>query len=255
MNRKYFLKSLALTTGFSIVNPSGVLELFAPVRDLILPFPRGVKKKVIILAPKQGLFNEVSAQHYVRTPYGYHTGGNYNSIAAYGQWYAHQQAVAQWNSYVQQQQQYYNWLQANQMQYLLQQYSSYQQIGPPSIWEHVRSVYAFAKNYNTPPVLFGLNRNQNQVATQETLEGASNVWEEVADYYGKKEAQKTVAPQTSEKRAKIKIPNNIFLNGNGYETDNGALAVSDELVETEDGEVGNLVKYQTGPDGEEYMIV
>ncbi len=254
MNRKHFLKSLALTTGFSVVNPSGLLEFFSPVRELILPFPRGVKKKVTILAPKQGLFNQVSAQN-IRTTYDYHQGGNYNSIAAYGQWYEYQQAAAQWNAYVQQQQQYYNWLRTDQLQNLLQQYSPYQQIGSPSVAEHVRSVYAFAKNYNTPPVLFGLNRNQNQVATKDTLEGSYNVWEEVADYYGNKEAQKTVAPQSSEVRATIKIPNNILLQGKGYETNNGALAVSDDLVEDEDGEVGNLVKYRTGPDGEQYMIV
>lgn len=254
MNRKYFLKSLALTAGFSIVNPTRVLEFFAPNRDFILPFPRGVKKKVRILTPKQGLFNEATAQQ-VRTPYSYYSGGNYNNMATYGQWYANQQAIAQWNAYVQQQQQYYNWLRWEQLQYLLQQYSHYQQIGTPTVAEHVRSVYAFAQNYDTSPVFFGLNRNQNKVAIQETVEGAYNVWDDVADYYGRKEAQKTAAPQSSEKRATIKIPNNILLNGKGYETDNGALAVSDELVETEDGEVGNLVKYRTGPDGEEYMIV
>ena len=67
--------------------------------------------------------------------------------------------------------------------------------------------------------------------------------------------KKTVDPQSSEIGATIVVPNNILLRGKGYKTENGALAVSDNPVRTEDGEVGKLVKYHTGPDGEEYMIV
>lgn len=256
MKRKSFLKSIVLTTGFSMVNPSGILDLLEPSKDVILPFPRGLKRKITILKSKIGFFNGISAQYQI--PYSYHQGYNYNNLAQYQQMYAYQQAAAQWNNYYRQQQQYYTWLQAEhirQMQYILQHYSSYQQIGDPNIWGHVTSMYAFARNQGYQPVLFGLNSSKDEVAIKDTLKGAANVFDEVNDYYNENEAQKSVGPQTSEVRASIKIPNNIILKGKGYETKNGALAVSDELVQTEDGEVGKLVKYHTGEDGQQYMVV
>jgi hypothetical protein len=141
------------------------------------------------------------------------------------------------------------------MQYLIQQYSNYQQISAPKIMEHIRSLYAFANTPGYSPALIGLNGQKNNVAIQDTLKGAASVWDEVSDYYSDKEAQKSVGPQSSERPATIKIPGNILLKGKGYETKNGALGVSSDLVQTEDGKVGNLVKYRTGPDGEQYMVI
>jgi|GEM_PF-3544127 hypothetical protein len=257
MERNVFLKSLALTAGFTIANPWGLVEEFLePSKDITLPFPRGVKKVVTILRPKTGIFNKVDAQQI--TNFGYHQGYNYNNLAQYQQMYAYQQAVNQWDAYYRQQQQYYTWLQTEhfrQMQYLLQQNSNYQQIGVPNIWEHIRSMYAFAKTPGTQPTLLGLNSARSSIGIRDTLKGAANVWDEVNEYYDEKEAQKTTGPQSSEIRAAITIPNNITLRGKGYETKNGALAVSDELVKSEDGEVGKLVKFETGPDGEQYMVV
>ncbi len=257
MDRKKFLQSLALTTGITVVNPLGLLDFFSPIQETMLPFPRGVMKKVVILKERVGAVEKLNAQ-YVRTPYGYHQGYNYNYLAQYNQMYAYQQAAAQWNAYYQQQQQYYAWFQneyQRQMQALLQQYSNYQQISAPKVMEHIRSLYAFANNPGSSPTLFGLNSQKSDVAIKNTLKGAASVWDEVSDYYSEKEAQKTVGPQTSEGRAAIKIPGNIILNGRGYETKNGGLGVSNDLVQTEDGEVGNLVKYKTGPDGEQYMVI
>lgn len=145
MNRQTFMKSMLATATFSVFNPFGVLDLFTPVKDIVLPFI-DEEKKITLLKRSKGLVEEANSQNY-QTQYGYHSNYNYNTLAPYQEWYAYQQAIAQWNYYYQQQQQYYAWLQQahlQQMQYLMQQYNGYQ-IGVPAVRPAIQSIYAFAK--------------------------------------------------------------------------------------------------------------
>ena len=159
MDRKFFLKTFLASGSLVVFNPLSVIDLISPRKSVRLPFIDGMKE-ICLLEHKTNFVNEASAQY--QTPYSYHAGYNYGYLAPDQQWYSYQQAVAQWNAYYQQQQQYYAWLNQQymqQMDYLLQLYGQNNQIGSPNIMPHIQSTYAFAKNPNSTPVLFGINSN------------------------------------------------------------------------------------------------
>ncbi len=265
MERKEFLKLALATAGLAVVNPFKVVDLFESEKDVILPFLDG-KREVTLLKPKVSLINKVDAQVY-----GYYNNFSYNNLAPYQQWYAYQRAVAEWNAQMQywRQQQYYTWLQQShiqQMQSVLNQYSNHQHIGEPQVWPEVRSIYAFAKDNFSQPTLFGINKDRHDVAIKDNLQGAAKIWEAVNQHYssqggpqfGYSEAQKTVGPQSSETNAAIRLPNNDIKIGKAYDTRNGIVAISkptDLVRDNTTGKVGQLAKFVTGPDGEQYKVV
>lgn len=256
MERKKFIRTALATTGLVMMNPFSLLDILEPETEVLLPFIDG-KRKVTLLKPKRSLFNSVQAQSY-----GYYNNYSYGNLAPYQQWYAYQQALAEWNTRLAywQQQQYYAWLQQvhiQRMQTVLSHYNNYQYIGQPDVWPTVKSIYAFAKDNFNQPTLFGINKSRQEVAINSNLKGAAKIFNAVNQYYGNNEAEKTVGPQSSEKPAKITLPNNDFKWGKYYKTENGVLAVSnpDQKVMADNGYVGQLAKYVTGPDGEQYAVV
>lgn len=254
MERKHFLKAALATTGLALVNPFSVLDIFDFETDVILPFIDG-NRKVTLLKPKISLFNSVKAQNY-----GYYNNYNYGNLAPYQQWYAYQQALAEWNMRMQywQQQQYYAWFQQahmQKMQSVLSHYSSSQHIGQPDVWPEVKSIYAFAKDNFNQPTLFGINSNRHEVAVKNNVKGAAKVFDAINNYYGHGEAEKTVGPQSSEVPAAITLPGGNRMLGVSYDTKNGSLSISNDQVRADNGQVGKLIKYVTGPDGAQYKVV
>jgi hypothetical protein len=259
MDRKIFLKHLALTSTFTVSNPLYLAELFSPMREVLLPFPQGTKKLVTLLSSPQEyvVAQKINAQTAI--PYAnYSNNFSYNYLAPYQQWYSYQQAINYWNNFYYQQQNYYSWLEnsyLSAMQQLLMQYQNYQQIGQPTIWNDIESLYAYVGNSYNGHKFIGLNSDQVPVSISNTIPGAGNAWSAVNSDYGENEAQRAVGPQSSEVNAAIKLPNNMQIRGKGYKTKNGALAVSDSYVQTEDNQIGKLVKYRTRKDGEQFLVV
>ncbi|MCJ8210408.1 hypothetical protein MUY27_11870 [Mucilaginibacter sp. RS28] len=259
MKRRAFVQALACTSTLAVINPLEIMNYFEPARDVVLPFIDG-KKTVTILAPKRILVNQAQAQYQV--PYGYQGAYAYGNMAPYQNWVAQQQAIAQWQQQMLywQQQQYAAWLNQQHImavQNMMYQYQG-QQIAPPQVWPGVRSIYGFAKDYSNTPTMIGVNEYAQPVASKETLRGAAKIFASVNQYYDEQEAERTTGPQTVEQPVQISIPNNsMTLRGKAYGTKNGFVAVSnpDQPVQSNDGRVGRLGKYVTGPDGEQYTVV
>lgn len=253
MNRKKFIKTASATLTLTIFNPLQIVEELVPEQEVYLPFIDGMRK-VTRLKSENSLVNNATAQYY----YG---GYSYGSLAPYQNWYAYQQALHQWQQQMLywRQQQYYAWLRRShiqRMQQLLYQYRNYQQIGQPQVWSNVKSIYGFARDNYAQPTLFGLNKYRNNVSVKDNIKGAAKIFDAINNYYGASEAQKTVGPQSSESNAAIKFGNK-YLYGKKYDTENGIVAISnpDQKVTADNGKVGQLAKYVTGPDGEQYAVV
>ena len=257
MEKREFIKKIAASTALLAFNPLSVLKISKNDRKVVLPFIDG-EKEVILLGYRHFNQNEVMAQ------YGWdylNYGINYNYLAAYQTFYAYQQALNNWQQMYNQwmAQQYYAWLNSyywQAMQNALNFYRNYQ-VTPPTPWNSIKSIYAFAKDYQNKDTFFGINKQYNQVAISETLLGADKVYQKVSNTYGLEEAQKTVGPQSSERNSAITLPDNSILYGKGYDTVNGTVSVSnkDQLVRSNDGKTRRLVKYVTGPDGVRYELM
>lgn len=253
MKRRIFLKAISTTSLLSIINPLGLFDDLIPEEEVMLPFIDGIRKvSKLQLTPN-------AAELYAHN---YYCDYSYDAMAPYREWYAYQQALAVWEQqmmYWMQQEQYYAWLKQfyiQKMKQLLYVYRGHMQIGLPQIWDHIESIYGYARDKYGQPILFGLNQYQNNVAVKDNLIGASKIFYTISNYYGLNEAQKTVGPQSTEVPAAIEFGNN-FLFGKKYDTENGLLAVSNpnQLVRADNGKVGRLAKYVTGPDGEKYGVV
>lgn len=138
----------------------------------------------------------------------------------------------------------------------MQMHAAYQYAQEPQAWSHVRSVYAVAMNEQERPVMFGANRQGQGVAIgSQCVQGASKVFDLLNNSIGRKSAETSVGPQTSERKALLALPDGSAVKAKGYETSNGVLAISDANdFETRDGRQGAVAKYKTH-NGEEYLIV
>lgn len=248
MNRRKFLKNSAIL-GLSYTSASLLLNVFNDGEEVILPSVEG-DLKVLIPRASMGIVSSAYAQSY-------YYNNSYQQMAHYNEMLAYQRALVEWRrqlAYYQVQQ--YQWIRQQQiiaLQNLMVKYSNYQ-IGQPKPWDSIESIYGFAV-YNNQPTLFGVNSKSKPVSIKKTVQGAGAVFEKVGEYFNQSTQEKATGPQTSESPAKIVLPNGSTLDGNGYKTKYGALGVSNDIVQTQDGKVGQLAKYKLGKDGNQYLVV
>lgn len=248
MNRRKFLKNSA-ALGLSCTSFSLLFDIFNGGVELVLPSIEGDLKAIL---PRKdfSIIPSAYAQNY-------YYNASYQKMAYYSELLAYQKAMAEWRrQLIRYQMQRYQWIQQQQiiaLQNLMASYSTYQ-IGQPKPWNSIKSIYGFAV-YNNQPTLFGVNSQSKPVAVKKTVQGAGAVFAKVGEYFGESTQEKATGPQSSESPAKIVLPNGSTLDGNGYKTEYGELGVSNDIVQTQNGKVGQLAKYKLNKDGEQYLIV
>ncbi len=253
-NRRAFLKTRVLGGAAALLGLGELARQVLPGRDIVLPFLEG-PRRIRLLAPGPGLWAPAHAQNFR-----YYAGGSYGAMAPYDEWLAHAQARQRWEAQMAawRAMQQYQWMQAAhqaRMRMILAQYQNYAWVGKPDVWDSVQSVYGFAKDNAGTPVLFGMGADRSQVQVKASLKGASSVWSKLGEHYARDEQERAVGPQSAEVPVKIMLPDGSALAGNGYKTAHGALGVSRQTVQTADGQVGNLAKFTTGPDGNQYLVI
>tara|TARA_R110001599_G_scaffold353775_1_gene597172 strand:+ start:10829 stop:11578 length:750 start_codon:yes stop_codon:yes gene_type:complete len=249
MNRRHFVKSIS-ATGLYFCGGAAFTELFKHSEEVRLPSLDGE----LTLQLPQTSSGFISSAHADTYNFYNHS---YQNMAPYQNMVAYNIALQEWRRQLYQyQMQRYQWIQQQHIQRLQQMMTNYSgyQIGNPSPWDSVRSIYGFAVS-NNKPTLFGLNSNSESVQIQRSVQGAGAVFRKVGEYYNQNAQEQVVGPQSSESPAKIVLPNGSTLDGNGYQTQTGGLAVSNEIVRSADGKVGQLAKYKLGKDGNQYLIV
>jgi len=249
MNRSTFIKTLFATGVISIIDPLWIADELLPDDEFILPFLSG-NRKIRILRPKNGILSTAQAQYY--------RGYNYGSFAPYHQWYAYRQAQQVWQQRMRQWQAQQNWISRmhlQRMQTLMGRYQNYQNIGQPSMFPSIQSIYGYASNNQSNPTLFGLNGNAQPLAIQDTTKGAAKVFASINEAYNDQdEALKSAAPQSSEGNTYMPLPNGKKLSAKYFDTKNGDLKLSNELEEAADGSKGQLAQFVTRH-GKHYEIV
>jgi hypothetical protein len=130
----------------------------------------------------------------------------------------------------------------------------------PLVTSYTTSIYSVVSNKSSIE-LPGQNAAGNAVSVvRETmLKGVANVWDQLKSrVHNLEQIEKTVAPQSNERLAKISIKsiNNSPYEGRTIETAYGVLSVTDEkFLDTDTNKSGNIAKFSmpTGDSG--YLLV
>lgn len=249
MNRRNFIKAGLVGAVGLTVPLKGIELLLNEYKEVDLPFLDGIQT-VRIPVRSFSLVPEAHATNF--------GGYDYRAMAQYEHMRRIEQARIYWEQRMRAMMaQRYRWMQERHWEEINRQMGNYAgyNIGEPNVWGSIRSIYGFAEREHYKPVLFGVNRKKRPVAISKTLKGSAAVFEKVGEFFDRDEQEKTVGPQSNEVQAKILLPSGDTLTGNGYKTKNGALALSNNVVQTADGSVGQLAKYKLSDDGNQYLIV
>ncbi|WP_075342805.1 hypothetical protein [Tenacibaculum agarivorans] len=247
MDRKTFLKLGTSALALHLVpSPVKALSSVNNKKTLKLPFIDGIKEVTVLddLHIEDEYNDDQMHHHYI------------------DQQYLHYKiAINQYRRMLRQMRSHYLWLQQQELRAMYQFARSYNYcilMTDPFAIPSVKSVYTCAlQDHYSKPIVFGLNRYKQKVITQHTTKAQSNLYNKLNNIIGTKRAEQAIAPQTSEVTAKIILPKGQgAAKGMLYETQNGYVASSfASNFRSQDGKVGELVKYKIGNDGEKYAIV
>lgn len=252
--RRLFLKRNVLGAAVATIGVGEIARSLGNIEWVRLPTMQGELR--IREIPDAGrILSKANAQGY-----SYHSGGSYTAMAPSADWVAYVMARQRWEMQMAQwyAAQQYQWMMMAHRQRMLQilaQYESYPQVGRPKVYPTAHAVLGFARESSGQPVWFGMTEDKKHVEVKKSLKGASKAWDAIGKLYDDGERESAVVPQSTEKVLQITLPNGNKLLGNGYKTTNRGLGVSLEKVQAEDGRVGNLLKFTTGPDGENYLVI
>ena len=250
MNRRIFLKSAAYAGAFVAGGPlvSNVLDFSY---DIILPSSDG---EITVTVPRKLVEVQTAYAQFGVNPY-----AEYLQMMAYQEMLAYEAALVAWQQQVIAYQAQYEWIRQREisaMQAVMARYRNYD-VTQPRPWDAIHSIYGVARQPSVMPVMFGINREGDSIRNSKTFPATAAVYNDVLDRSSKKRAEKVAGPQTNDHAAHITLPNGDKLTGNAYETTVGAVGITDMsgFVDRKNGNVGQLVKYKTGRDGEEYMVI
>lgn len=115
------------------------------------------------------------------------------------------------------------------------------QLGAPTGWPHVRSIYGRGVNRGGP-LLVGVGAAGNAVGIQTNYVAADTVFKLVHDRSGQAAAERAVGPQSIEQPSTIELEGH-YLDARGYRTKQGGFSTSTQKLRGATGRLGHITQY------------
>lgn len=179
------------------------------------------------------------------------------------QWLQYQQAVAAYQQYLRELQGQYAWIGQSQQVTFQQATSEFAQGGyqlseMPYVMDMARSVYGFARSSGLDKVvMYGVSKLNRPTWIKHALPAAGALWDALGTYlaWDQPRKEKAIAPQNKEAPVKVSLPDGALLDGQGYLTLDGGVAVTNQPVtDYNTGKTGPLAKVFAGAEPK-YLVI
>lgn len=291
VNRRRMLRDIAvgLTGTYALVgNPAALLS--RPERRVVVPCLDGEQTIIINPGCRSLLQSEAVAQgylyahlddphaaceqmwqemHQVQLRYvalEQQRDAYLQELEALRSWMEYQRAVnfyqRQWQMHIAHRQ----WVTEQKLAVLKQSLKSYRgrwEVGQLTFMDHISSIYGFAKRLSrrysplADLALIGVSALGRRVGILKTVPALISIWNAMGRLLSASddEKQECSLPQSSEEPVRISLPDDMVLDGMGFKTKGGMLAMSGKRVlHEESGKEGYLAKVKVRGD-DKFMVI